>query len=180
MFCPTPLPSLVDISECYHSIATMTSFRPPYSSMTDDAPLLLHLKLLVLLLQVVLNVQSQKGAKQTCPAHDTSAGVVPGFLAVGEHVRCVKVRDSRPHEVDDGQGCGSLRARPGQRCAHPAHAEVVWRIRASGHQEHGEVAGAGGRYKHGLHKSQQAEGATDSREQINAQETGCDLLEYSQ
>lgn len=102
------LPPLVDISERHYSLATMTSFGPPYIGMVNNTPLLLHLKLLVLLFEVVLDIQGQAGAKQASPAHDTSTGVVPGFLAVGEHVRCVKVRDSRTHEVDDGQGCGSL------------------------------------------------------------------------
>lgn len=86
----------------------MTSFGSSYIGMANNTPLLLTLKLLILLLEVVLDVQGQGGAKQASPAHDTSTGVVPGFLAVGEHVRCVKVRDSGTHEVDDGQGCGSL------------------------------------------------------------------------
>lgn len=86
----------------------MTSFGPPYIGMVDNTPLLLHLKLLILLFEVVLDVQGQAGAEHACPTHNTSTGIVPWFLAVGEHVRCVEVRDSRTHEVDDGQGCGSL------------------------------------------------------------------------
>lgn len=107
-FRTTKVSALVDISECHHSIATTTSFRPPDIGVVDNTTLLLHLESLVLLLQVVLDVQRQGSAKQARPAHDTSAGVVSGLLAVGEHVGGVKVRDTRAHEVDYGQGCGPL------------------------------------------------------------------------
>ena len=93
--------------------------------MTDYSTLFLCFELHVLLLEIVLDGESHDATHHTSPAHNTTAGIVARFLRVWKHVRCIEVRHSGSHEVDDSKSRRTLGPGSRQGGAHPAHAQIV-------------------------------------------------------
>lgn len=144
----------MDISEYDNSISGAILPGRFDLLMIDNPPCLFLFKLFILSLQVEFDKKRHGGTDHTRATHHAPAGIVARLLAVGEHERRIKVSNSSAHEIANGQGGCAFGPRPWERCADPAHAEVVRRVRARRHQEHGKVPAPVGRDKHSLYQCQ--------------------------